>query len=66
MAGNKARAESAVAVIVSATVVLIGAIIVLSNQGENTAASMVIVPLRDMPQLSKLSDKTRALIEAAR
>ena len=65
MAGNKARAESAVAVIVSATVVLIGAIIVLSNQGENTAASMVIVPLRDMPQLSKLSDKTRALIEAA-
>ena len=65
MAGKKARAESAVAVIVSATVVLIGAIIVLSNQGENTAASMVIVPLRDMPQLSKLSDKTRALIEAA-
>ena len=65
MAGKKRRAESAVAVIVSATVVLIGAIIVSSNQGENTATSMVIVPLRDMPQLSKLSDKTRALIEAA-
>ena len=65
MAGAKRSAESAAAMMASATVALIGAIIVSSNQGDNVAASMVIVPLWDMPQLTTLNDKTRALIEAA-